>query len=195
MLKDGDVYRMYYRAANLAFNPTSNPDDHLLPSATCYAESADGISWMRPELGMVELRGSKRNDAILPGMPVYPFGPFVDGRPGVPAEERYKAVARHVGGSQRHLMGYASADGIHWHSLRDEPIIPQTLENNFDSQTVAFWSEVEGCYVAYMRHMGGGRRAISRATSEACRGPAPPKATMAKLAASRPRSVDTALTA
>ena len=165
VLKDGDVYRMYYRAANLAFNPTSHPDDHLFPTATCYAESADGISWTKPDLGLVELKGSKRNNAILPGRPVYPFGPFVDGRPGVPAEERYKAVARHVGGPQRHLMAYTSADGIHWRTVRDEPIIPQTLENNFDSQNVAFWSEAEGRYVAYVRHMVGGRRSTARATS------------------------------
>ena len=166
VLKDGGVYRMYYRAANLAFNPTSHPDDHLLPSANCYAESADGISWTKPELGLVELRGSKRNNAILPGRPVYPFSPFVDLKPGVPYEERYKSLARHVGGSQRHLMGYGSADGVHWRLLSDEPILPQTLENNFDSQNVAFWSDAEGSYVAYMRHMVGGRRSTSRATSD-----------------------------
>ena len=166
VLKDGGVYRMYYRATNLAFNPTPHPDDHLLPSATCYAESADGTSWTKPELGQVELRGSKRNNAILPGRPVYPFSPFVDLKPGVPDEERYKAVARHVGGPERHLMGYGSADGVHWRLLSDEPILHQTLENNFDSQNVAFWSETEGCYVAYMRHMVGGRRSTSRATSE-----------------------------
>ena len=165
VLKDGDVYRMYYRATNLAFNPTSHPDDHLLPTATCYAESTDGISWEKPDLDLVEVRGAKRNNAILPGKPVYPLGPFVDGRPRVPTNERYKAVARHVGGPQRHLMGYTSSDAVRWHMLSEEPIIRQTLENNFDSQNVAFWSEAEGCYVAYMRHMVGGRRSTSRATS------------------------------
>ena len=166
VLKDGDVYRMYYRAANIGINGTSHPDGHLLPSATCYAESSDGIEWTKPELGLVELRGSRRNNAVLPGLPVYPFGPFVDARPGVPAEERYKAVARHIGGPNRHLMGYASGDGINWRMLSEEPIVPSGLENNFDSQNVAFWSEAEGRYVAYMRHMVGGRRSTSRATSD-----------------------------
>ena len=80
------------------------------PPATRRAPT--GFSWTKPDLGPGGAEGIEaETNAILPGRPVYPFGPFVDGRPGVPAEERYKAVARHVGGPQRHLMAYTSADG------------------------------------------------------------------------------------
>jgi hypothetical protein len=92
------------------------------------------------------------------------FCAFLDGRPGVPAAERYKANAAHR--SEGGLMGYVSADGIRWERLRDEPIVPMALENNFDSQNVMFWSQAEDCYVLYARHMEGGRRAASRATSK-----------------------------
>ena len=158
VLKDGDVFRMYYRRS-------------FMGSATCYAESSDGINWTRPELGLLELDGSKQNNAIVPGRPAYQFCPFVDTRPGVAADERYKAVARDASGpnhgyeGEKGLIAFVSGDGIRWRRLREEPIVPYTLENNFDSQNVAFWSEVEGCYVAYMRHMVGGRRSTSRATS------------------------------
>ncbi len=165
VIKDNDLFRMYYRGTNLAFNPTKFPDDHLLPSGTFYAESTDGANWTKPDLGIVEVRGSKHNNAIFPSIPVYPFGPFVDANPTAHPEQRYKAVARHVGGSLRHLMAYASSDGINWNLMQEDPIIMNTLDNNFDSQNVAFWSEAEGCYVTYMRYMLNGIRSISRAVS------------------------------
>ena len=31
----------------------------------CYAESRDGVHWVKPELGLVELNGSRRNNICL----------------------------------------------------------------------------------------------------------------------------------
>ncbi len=31
----------------------------------CYAESADGITWTKPELGLVDLGGNKQNNICL----------------------------------------------------------------------------------------------------------------------------------
>ncbi len=50
----------------------------------------------------------------------------------LPAAERYKANARSNG-----LIGYVSADGIHWSKLRDEVIVPSVLENHFEGVGVA----------------------------------------------------------
>ncbi len=150
ILKDGDRYRMYYRGGN--------PED-LKKSVTCYAESRDGITWTKPTLGLVEIDGSRENNAILPAGDQ--FCPFIDGRPGVSDSERYKANMLGEGG----LLGYISADGIHWERLRPEPIVRSELFNNFDSQNSMFWSEAEQCYVLYARHMAAGRRAAARATS------------------------------
>ena len=151
VLKDGDIYRMYYRC-RLA-----------RPRLTCYAESRDGIHWTKPDLGLVEVDGSKANNAILPlsGQ----FCAFLDTRPGVPRSERYKANARDVRAPSS-LVGYVSEDGVRWRKIREAPIVPYALENNFDSQNVMFWSEVERKYVLYARHMVGGRRATARATSK-----------------------------
>jgi hypothetical protein len=150
VIKDGDIYRLYYRACFAT--------RHL----TCYAESEDGINWTRPNLGLVEVDGSKQNNVILPEG--RQFTPFLDTRPGVPAEERYKANMRDRV-KPSHLLGYVSADGINWRQLRDEPIVPMQWDTSFDSQNAMFWSQAEQCYVLYARHTEGGRRATARATS------------------------------
>jgi hypothetical protein len=77
------------------------------------------------------------------------FCPFLDSRPGVPAEQRFKALAGTV---KTGLVAFVSADGIRWSKLRPEPVITWTREYAFDSQNVSFWSESEGCYVCYFRH-------------------------------------------
>jgi len=151
VLRDGDTYRMYYRGHPWGPEWTS--------SVTCYAESKDGVHWAKPELGIVEINGSKRNNVIL--LTGRQFCPFIDGRPGVPAAERYKANSEGKGG----LVGYVSPDGIHWQPVQEEAIVPRTLPNHFDSQNVVFWSEVEQCYCLYARHMKE-KRTTARATSD-----------------------------
>lgn len=143
VLKDGDTYRMYYRGN----------------SSTCCAESRDGINWTKPDLGLFPVNGSTRNNIILDKGRA--FTPFIDTQPGVSSEERYKATETEKPG----LAGYVSADGLRWRRVCNNPIIPTTLENNFDSMNVMFWSQAENCYVLYARHMEGGRRSTARATS------------------------------
>jgi hypothetical protein len=150
VLKDGDTYRMYYRG---------HPGSDWTKSVTCYAESRDGKTWSKPDLGLVEVNGSRKNNAILPAGEA--FAAFLDGRPGVSREERLKANLNAPGG----LMGYVSGDGVHWRPVKKELLIRATLPNHFDSQNVMFWSEVEQCYVIYARHAAGGKRATARATS------------------------------
>ena len=147
ILKDGDTYRMYYRCGLGS------------QSYTCYAESRDGIRWTRPSLGLFEVQGSRANNVILDSG--RQFCPFIDGRPGAPAAERFKANMESKGG----LLGYVSADGVRWKLVRDEAIVPRKLRNHFDSQNVMFWSEAEARYVLYCRHSVGGRRAVARSTS------------------------------
>ena len=150
VLKDGDVYRMYYRCRLGR------------PRLTCYAESRDGIHWTKPDLGLVEVDGSTANNVIVPVSGQ--FCAFLDTRPGVPRAERYKANARDVEAPYS-LVGYVSEDGVRWRKIREAPIVPFAMENNFDSQNAMFWSEVEQQYVLYARHMVGGRRATARSTS------------------------------
>jgi hypothetical protein len=157
VLEDDGLFRMYYRG----LAPQEGVERPGGMELTCYAESRDGTNWVKPELGIYEILGSKANNVILADAKpmTHNFCPFIDEKPGVPASERYKAV----GGNQKEgLLAYASADGVQWEKLQEEPIMKGP---EFDSQNLVFWSEKEDCYVAYFRTWTEHLRRIARATS------------------------------
>ncbi len=152
VFEDDDRYRMYYRGWAEA-----EGRDY-----TCYAESRDGIVWSKPELGLVEYRGSRANNIVWAGVGVHNFTPFRDANPAAPAAERYKAVGR--GNVQKQsLHAFASPDGIHWKSISDKPVF---LDGKFDSQNLAFWDTVRQRYRCYFRTPYQGVRGIGLAESE-----------------------------
>ncbi len=159
VLDDDGLYRMYYRGLPVAGQDGSHNE------VTCYAESSDGVIWTKPDLGLFEVMGTRRNNVILAGTAPFShnFSPFIDTRPGVPEDERYKALAGTVHSG---LHAFASSDGVRWRKLFDGPIM---TEGAFDSQNVAFWSEHERCYVCCFRTWTGGGfkgiRTVSRSTS------------------------------
>ncbi len=144
IIKDGDVYRMYYRGRPLTGYGDNDP---RAKEVTCYAQSTDGITWKKPPLGLIAFGGNTNNNAILAdiGAVTHNFAPFLDTRPGIPKNERYKAVG---GSRESGLIAYVSGDGIHFRKLRDEPII---TGGAFDSQNNVFWSDHEQCYVCFFR--------------------------------------------
>jgi len=158
VFQEENRYRMYYRGL-----PDPNKDGSDT-EVTCYAESLDGRYWSKPSLGIFEVCGTRENNVVLANRAPYShnFAPFRDIRPGVPPAERYKALA---GTSEKGLTAFVSADGVHWDTLKESVI----TKGAFDSQNVAFWSELEQCYVCYFRtwteNTFGGFRWISRTTS------------------------------
>lgn len=158
VIRDGDLFRLYTRDGRGA------KFDGDTPEVTRYCESSDGIHWTKPNLGIVELDGSRENNVILHESPYcHNFSPFLDARPGVSPDHRFKAL----GGTVRTgLVAFVSGDGIHWTKLREAPVITYTKEYAFDSQNVAFWSESEQCYVCYFRHfLNKELRSVCRTTS------------------------------
>lgn len=157
MIKARDRYQLYYRGV-------SKPSDNSSAEVTCYAESKDGINWVKPDLGLYEVHGTRENNVILANAaPVtHNFSPFLDNRKGVAAEQRYKAI----GGSPKSgMVAYISSDGIRWKKLRPKPIFERSGWV-FDSQNVAFWSEANNRYELYYREVPQGVRAIGRTTSK-----------------------------
>ena len=60
IIRDGSKYRMWY----VAFD---DQVEHAVKSErwrAAYAESADGVNWVKPELGLVSFRGSKKNNLV-----------------------------------------------------------------------------------------------------------------------------------
>ena len=166
VIKDGDLYRRYYRAVVEGYEGErydGHPGEY-----TAYAESRDGIHWTRPNLGLFEINGSRDNNAVLANASPFShnFSPFRDTRPGVAPKHRYKALAGvHKGGG---LAAFASAEGINWKKLQEELVLTSE-EFAFDSQNVSFWSETEQLYVCYYRAWKtphGRLRSINRTTSE-----------------------------
>lgn len=171
VFQDNGRYRMYYRGSH--FNQESKKAAH--PEVTCYAESPDGLRWTKPELGMFEFNGSKRNNIVWSGVGTHNFTPFKDLNPSCAEDARYKALASNRGqGARLGLVAFRSADGLHWSLVRDEPVI---THGAFDSQNLAFWDTELGAYRAYWRFFTtgrtdsttwkpGGYRAIRTATSK-----------------------------
>ena len=83
VLRDDDVLKMWYIARGGGQGE---------PAFIAYAESSDGFTWNRPELGLQEYDGSTANNLL------FDFGDFglqsvfID--PSAPSEARYKAMAR-----------------------------------------------------------------------------------------------------
>ena len=103
-----------------------------------YAESRDGVRWTKPNLGIVEYDGSKKNNLV--GMTSLEGVVFRD--PKAPAQERYAYLTHLSVGMTR----YHSPDGLHWQ--RDKTPL---LRLGADTQNVTFWDERLGKYVLYLR--------------------------------------------
>ena len=119
----------------------------------CYACSAAGIHWEKPELGLVEFGGNKQNNILM--RRVNGAGVFKDGRETDPAR-RYKMF---FCGEPQMTVAF-SADGLHWR----EPLpIPQVEAHG--THPNAFWAETLGKYVGITRQHAGSLRLVTRTES------------------------------
>ena len=102
----------------------------------CYAESVDGIHWIKPKLGVIDWQGSKENnivfDKALNTSAIDNFMVFRDDNPACPPDMRYKGIGVSKGG----LRCFPSPDGI---NFRLGDVI--TNKGAFDSLNVVFWDE------------------------------------------------------
>ncbi|MCK5802051.1 MAG: hypothetical protein KAI66_04425 [Lentisphaeria bacterium] len=165
VIQTDEGVHLYYRGHPMVGDSTDQ--------VTCYAFSEDGVHFERPELGLYEIEGDRANNVIRVRQEegAHNFTPFLDTKPGVPADERFKALGSIPVDGKSPLAAFVSADGIRWRRMQEEPVI---TKGAFDSQNVAFWSESEGCYLCYYRTWAGandptefkGVRTISRVASD-----------------------------
>ena len=158
LFRDGDMFRMYYRGSH--FDEKTRKPAHR--EVTCYAESRDGIQWTKPDLGLVEFNGSKKNNIVWDGIGTHCFTVFRDGNPACAPEARYKAISRGRPRGKKGLYIFQSPDAIHWKLMHSEPVI---TDGAFDSQNLAFWDSHAGLYREYHRTFIAGKRAIMTGTS------------------------------
>lgn len=160
VVSDGRKFLMYYRGG---FGAAKNED------LTCCAESADGIHWSRASVGRFAVQGSSDNNVVLPpGEPTWAthnFSVCYDPRPGVPEDERFKAVGGGAGntpqlkfsGLKRGLYRFVSADGRTWRRLPGDPLF---ADYALDSQNVVTWLPAEQCFAIYLRTWTGDRKGV-----------------------------------
>ena len=108
----------------------------------CYATSRDGIRWKKPELGIVEFGGNKKNNIVFRA--VHGVGVIKDLHETDP-QKRYKAIHPFRG----HTYVWFSPDGLHWKRQK----LPGL--DHGDTYNCVFWDPALGKYVLITRHWGG----------------------------------------
>ena len=102
-------FRIWYEA----YNPiTSNRSNETL---LCYAESADGIEWIKPSLGIIEYAGSTDNNIVYRSPDRFDTATVVIDPFDAAEAERFKMVNFDFG--RRCFIRFASPDGVHWTEL------------------------------------------------------------------------------
>lgn len=133
-----DGWRLHYRAGILDL---AREED---TSVSALAESRDGITFTRPDLGLCEYKGSRRNNILTIGGFLNMAPPFVDTNPACPPEQRFKGIT----GANGKAWALTSPDGLSWRTLQQDPLV---LQGWFDTINTAFWDTVAGCYRCYTR--------------------------------------------
>ena len=118
----------------------------------CYAVSSDGYQWEKPDLGIFEFRGSKKNNILADFRdPVY-FNVFKDPHDPDP-QRRYKALGEQEGPIFNQTGGAAvafSPDGLHWKEWPGNPVVRHG-PNLGDAPTILGWDHLRRKYVLYPR--------------------------------------------
>ncbi|MEO9004173.1 MAG: hypothetical protein ABI288_05530 [Ginsengibacter sp.] len=116
----GSGYRMWYTAYSKG--------NYFL----CYATSNDGITWKKPDLGIVDYKGSKKNNICKTGGGTLIYDPY-----DINIERRYKLMdVVKTDTIRKRPFGYGvffSKDGIDWKAYEGNPVISYA-----DVSTVAY---------------------------------------------------------
>lgn len=146
------IFRLYY---------IGYPESEIIKDWTCVCciESSDGINWHRPEYGIFEFNGSKKNNIVWLDLRkgvgiVDNFLVFYDENPNCPEEEKYKALGLEPCVDEKwdqcnDLWCYVSPDGIYWKFGWVAMEKPDPIYWYFDSDNHVVWDGEK--YILYYR--------------------------------------------
>lgn len=161
VVKEGPLFKMWYHCM-----------DETKTWFVCYATSEDGLQWKKPNLGIIDYKGSKDNNIVFAGTPericVGSVSVFVDQNEG--GAKKYKMIfgsyprdRKPVSGlpdvlvydysearwkpTQFWITAAYSEDGLHW----TPGAKPRIVDWYTDTREVAFWDRRIGKYVLFVR--------------------------------------------
>ena len=161
VFKDGDLYRMYYRGWNHDVKSGQFSREY-----TCYAQSKDGIHWTKPELGIYEFQGSKKEQYRLGGARWYTCFCAVQGyQSGLQARTANTRRWGQLWEHPKNRVGwerFSRPTGSIGHRCKRSPVI---TKGAFDSLNLAFWDATRQRYVEFHRDLRDGLRDVLTSTS------------------------------
>lgn len=195
VLYDGGKFRMWYYACHWGKNPDWPPElmqqvakkptwfpgeCPLFQGPLCYAESHDGITWVKPALGQMLFKGSRNNNAIaLPHTIVSSAVVIKDVAEPDPAR-RYKMTyqffpdytnpAIEANGHVTTIASAVSPDGIHWKVIgipfRNQFVEPSSFFKH--NQHYIIHSQVMDNWAGYLAEGGTpcGRTGVARVSPD-----------------------------
>ena len=116
------IYKMWYRCGN----------------TQCYATSEDGISWTKPRLPYSGKYAKYNGTNVVDASPLDGATVWLDLRPGVPADERYKMAIVCAISCSHYTLKY-SADGIKWREVLNETGPTQDRASIFFNPFTSKW--------------------------------------------------------
>ncbi len=181
VLRDPDAggFRMWYlgygrmgipdMGVDNSASPWKGFDPRNLLYTVGYATSRDGIFWERPNLGLVEYKGSRDNNLVMTD--ASPAAVIKDPRDPDP-DRLYKSLffeARDPEDGTPNMGDGVSVafspDGLRWTKYEGNPVITRAS----DTHMLFGWDELHGKYVSYCRpslHEGNRTRRIGRSVSD-----------------------------
>ena len=116
--EEDQIFKMWYNTLGTPKRPYS--EDYL-----CYATSKDGVTWEKPDLGLVEFRGSKKNNIFLKWS-IWSHCVIKDAG-DLDSQRRYKLLYWHTqeDGDLGGISAAFSPDGREWINYSKNPVVPR----------------------------------------------------------------------
>lgn len=171
LLEDNGIFKLYYDSGT-DIEDLDADEDVGTQRILAYAESTDGVNWIKPNIGTIKYHGSRENNLVFgreasPGRDAHGAGVFIDNN--APKDERYKLATIGTYEGRFCILGAVSADGFIWKLIK-KPLVSKYIS---DVQQIIRFDPEKGKYVGYFRGWTGhehgtshGQRLISYSETE-----------------------------
>jgi hypothetical protein len=145
---DGEL-RMWYMAQGTRDDPERDGKQFRV----CYATSQDGVHWEKPELGLVEYEGSKKNNIVnlREGRRDFACIPIIHDPEDPDPNRRFKIVFESWIYSNQFAVA-TSPDGLNWTESPNNPVGPGLEQTGLIRHNGCYYVNGQGGH-----HFGSGR--------------------------------------